>query len=316
MPSRPDVFVIGAGVVGLTCAVGLAESGANVAVVAERVPGSTSLAAGALWGPYLVEPKAQVRTWALRSFAVFQALSQDPTTGVKMTSGIEASRTPGPPPDFTDMVPDLTTLSSGQLPAGFEVGVSYTAPLIDMPAYLDVLLERLHAAGGRLETGRIDTLTEAADLGSHVVNATGLGARTLVPDPALYSIRGQLVVAENPGISEWFSEDTGESPDLTHWYPHGNTLVLGGQALTDDWSDQPDPTVARAIIERCAAIEPALSNVRVLGHRVGFRPTRPLIRLEPERVEKSLIVHCYGHGGAGATLSWGCAEHVRDLILA
>jgi D-amino-acid oxidase len=28
------------------------------------------------------------------------------------------------------------------------------------------------------------------------------------------------------------------------------------------------------------------------------------------------VVHCYGHGGAGVTLSWGCAADVVDLVRA
>lgn len=39
---------------GLTTAVALAEAGTSVHVIAEKVPGVTSLAAGAMWGPYLL----------------------------------------------------------------------------------------------------------------------------------------------------------------------------------------------------------------------------------------------------------------------
>ncbi len=41
-----------------------------------------------------------------------------------------------------------------------------------------------------------------------VVNCTGLGARALVPDPAVRPGRGQLVVVENPGVTEWFTPST------------------------------------------------------------------------------------------------------------
>jgi D-amino-acid oxidase len=51
----------------------------------------------------------------------------------------------------------------------------------------------------------------------------------------------------------------------------------------------------------------------VLGEAVGLRPARPAVRLEAEPRAGGTVVHCYGHGGAGVTLAWGCAEDVVSL---
>ena len=46
----------------------------------------------------------------------------------------------------------------------------------------------------------------------------------------------------------------------------------------------------------------------------GIRPVRKTFRLEPETVGSKVIVHNYGHGGAGITMSWGCADEVREIV--
>jgi len=47
----------------------------------------------------------------------------------------------------------------------------------------------------------------------------------------------------------------------------------------------------------------------------GIRPYREgTYRLEAERVGTKLVVHNYGHGGAGITMALGCAHVVRDII--
>ena len=49
----------------------------------------------------------------------------------------------------------------------------------------------------------------------------------------------------------------------------------------------------------------------------GLRPYREQsYRLEPEVVGSKFVVHNYGHGGAGITMSWGCAHEVVDIVTA
>jgi D-amino-acid oxidase len=58
-----------------------------------------------------------------------------------------------------------------------------------------------------------------------------------------------------------------------------------------------------------------VAECAVVSVAVGLRPARPAVRLEAEARPGGTIVHNYGHGGAGVTLSWGCAAAATDLLL-
>jgi D-amino-acid oxidase len=148
-----------------------------------------------------------------------------------------------------------------------------------------------------------------------VVDCTGLGAREVAGDDELRPVRGQLVVVENPGIDEWFIGAESGAGDATYVLPQPYGLLLGGTAEEGAEDTAPDPATTRSIVERCARVHPELADARVLDVRVGLRPYRPRVRLETERLaDGALCVHNYGHGGAGVTVSWGCAlEAVRLL---
>jgi D-amino-acid oxidase len=267
-----------------------------------------------MWGPYLVEPKDKVDRWSRHSLEVFRQLAADPATGVRLTSGIEASRHADAPPAWATELPEFRPCEAAELPIGFTSGYRFTVPFVDMPVYLEYLQRRLAGTGAKIEQRRLRSLAEAGPAAA-VVNCTGMGARDLVPDPGLRPIRGQHVVVTNPGLTEFFSEDTGLSPDLLCIYPHGDTVVLGGTAIdgTDDM--EADDAAAEAILARCLQVESRLAEARVLAHRVGARPTRNAVRVESDRLEDgTLVVHNYGHGGAGVTLSWGCASEVQELV--
>jgi D-amino-acid oxidase len=127
-------------------------------------------------------------------------------------------------------------------------------------------------------------------------------------------VRGQLVIIENPGIRTWLVSTDEDAGTTTYVFPQPDRLVLGGTTDEDDWSLTPDPMVAQQIVERCTALCPEIAGARVLDHRVGLRPVRDSVRLEREVLpDGRVVVHNYGHGGAGVTVAWGCARKAAGL---
>jgi len=314
-PGLP-ILVIGAGVTGLTTAVTLAEAGHPTQVyTAEPPEATTSAVAGALWGPWLVEPRQRVLRWAEHSLTTLSELAADPRTGVRLASGIDISGVHHNPPDWAHLLPDRRPCNHDELPPGYRYGTHYTAPLVDMPRYLAYLGDRLRHAGGMVELRSVASLYEVGQEWPIVVNCSGLGSWALVADHELHPIRGQHVLVTNPGLTDFLEADTGDSPDLIAIYPHADHVVLGGTAEPGRWNREPDPATSHAIVARCTAVEPRLRDARRIGDRVGLRPTRPEIRVSVEHLQDGTVVaHNYGHGGAGVTISWGCAAEIRNLL--
>jgi glycine/D-amino acid oxidase-like deaminating enzyme len=60
-----------------------------------------------------------------------------------------------------------------------------------------------------------------------------------------------------------------------------------------------------------------VSRNRIIREVVGLRPYRAEgFVVAAERLGEKLIIHNYGHGGAGLTLSWGTASLASDLVSA
>ena len=131
-----------------------------------------------------------------------------------------------------------------------------------------------------------------------------------------------MVLAANPGIEEFFINRDEEPPWIVYMFPHGDTVLLGGTNTEGDWDTDPKTDIAERIVARCAEIDPRLRGVAILGHRVGLRPVRPEVRLEsepfgsafPSGPPQGVLWHNYGHGGAGISLSWGCAQEIAEAI--
>jgi D-amino-acid oxidase len=99
--------------------------------------------------------------------------------------------------------------------------------------------------------------------------------------------------------------------------PRIDDIVLGGTYEENQEDRSTDDVAVNAIIARCRRLCPELAKQKpeVLGSACGLRPVRSEVRLEMERLSSGrTIIHNYGHGGAGVTLAWGCAQDVAKLV--
>lgn len=303
------VVVVGAGVIGLSCAVRLLEAGHRVDVLARDLPReTTSAVAAALWYPYRAWPEDRVLGWATTTYAAFAGLADDPESGVRLRVGTEVVPSRDQRPWWGAAVPDLR--ETVEVPAGFDGGWTFTAPLVEMPVYLAWLVERVVALGGSVTRLNLQALPAAGPGGPDaVVDCAGIGAKHLAADPTVHPVQGQVLYVEQVGLDRWWLDGTTPGSP-TYVVPRRHDVVVGGTDVEGEWSRTPSPEVAAAILRRALRLVPALAGAEVLGQKVGLRPGRPEVRLE--RVGDT--VHCYGHGGAGVTLSWGCADEVVDLL--
>ncbi|MGH8099806.1 MAG: FAD-dependent oxidoreductase [Chthoniobacterales bacterium] len=305
-----SVAIIGAGVSGLTCSVLFAERGFRTVILAEETGHqTTSAAAAAIWFPYDTEPMEKVIPWAIETYHALLGLARDPGSGVSMIELRQCSRVgeiqiPG-------WARSLGAAPSASGPS-FASAFAITVPLMDTTIYLDYLATRFLNAGGEIRTGihfrDLEDVDPEFDL---VINCAGIGARELVSDVELEPHRGQVVIV--PEIDHLSYAIACDTPPLMYAIPRRNDCVFGG---TNDVSDDRtvDPISTACIIGDCTRTL-NLPKPKVLAERVGLRPFRKSgIRLEPGRLMNGRpIIHNYGHGGAGFTVSWGCAREVVDL---
>jgi D-amino-acid oxidase len=306
------VAIVGAGVSGLTCGVVLAERGFHTAIFAKEIgQQTTSGAAAAIWFPYDAQPAEKVIPWALETYKALIDLTRDPRSGVSMIDLRQFSRT------GEIQIPDwaiplgAAAVATGLRPV-FKSGFSLRVPLTDTTIYLDYLAARLLRAGGTINGEvcfeKLEEVDRDFDL---VINCAGIGARELMRDTDLEPHRGQVVIV--PRVEDLSCAIVCDDAPLMYAIPRTNDCVFGG---TNDVSSDlaADPATTNRIIAECSRVL-NIETPNVLAARVGLRPFRESgVRLEREKLRDGrIVIHNYGHGGSGFTLSWGCAREVRDV---
>jgi D-amino-acid oxidase len=235
-------------------------------------------------------------------------------SAVRLIEATEVYRRSGEEPWWKDSVLSFHRTPDGELPFGYLRGYSFQIPLVEMPLYLPYLLRRFERGGGTIEQRDVRSLVEPLEEADAVVNCSGMGAVELAADPTLYPIRGQIVRIEPiPGLRCLL--DFEDSVNPAYIIPRSNDCILGGTAEPQIASLRPDDATTAAIIERCSLLDSRVHDAAILDVLVGLRPGRQPVRLEAEpHPNRKLLIHNYGHGGAGITLSWGCADEVLELV--
>lgn len=304
-----SVAILGAGVSGLTCGVLFAERGCAVKIFAEQVgTHTTSGAAAALWFPYDAQPSEKVIPWALATYRALVDLTKDAQCGVSMIELRQYCRAGQIEiPAWCSSLGRVTSIAHDNFASGFSINV----PLADTTIYLDYLIDRFQKAGGAIENGvHFEKIEEVDSRFGVVINCAGIGARVLANDSNLEPHRGQVAIVAKPDKLKYAI--VCDDDPLMYAIPRTNDCVFGG---TNEVSEElePDLETAEAIVSECSRVL-EIEPPRVLRHRVGLRPFRKSgVRIEKgELSDGRTLIHNYGHGGSGFTLSWGCANEVMQ----
>lgn len=211
--------------------------------------------------------------------------------------------------------------------------------------YIAELYEYYKKIGGKVEIKYVEK-EEFLNLNDDIlVNCTGNWSRDLFNDNKMYAHRGHLIhipiknkPKDNRNKYSSYSYKT-EDGYSAYAYAHKDKLILGGtnqKGIYDSKKDNWEPIsqinqdmiqvgknkVPSHILELNKEIISEFMNFNINTENaksvIGYRPVRDInnkgIRLEREYIQDRPVIHNYGHGGAGVTLSWGCAKEVIDII--
>lgn len=325
------IAIVGAGVVGLSSGIRLRELGHSVTLFAERrTPETTSDRAAAAFTPPRGLLSDRTLEWVRASCRAFEELARTtPESGVDLALFRELSTEPIPAvPAWAADVQGFQRLRD--LPLPYVDGWAAVLPRIDMTRYLPWLERRFEVElGGSFVRARLLDLGEPFEEGFElVVNASGLGARRLAHDDAVVPIRGQVVHAPNVLHLDTVLCDESRGRPCTYVIPFPDHVVIGGTFEPDEWIEECDEPSLAAMLDRARELlaRNGVPHAERLGRQrtrvlAGLRPGRKLgaqedcVRLERvDRAPGQPVVHAYGHGRAGVTLSWGTADEVARLV--
>lgn len=309
-----NIAIIGAGISGMSTAYLLMQKGYSITIYAKAFsPNITSNKAAAFWFPYHIRNDQRGVHWCNTSYEYYKSFATMPETGISMRHLIKVLRenVKDEEPIWIDFMPEgsLRVMAETELQQGVAKGYDITVPLIETQIFLPYLQEQLKQNGVVFIERKINDLKELADDYDIVINCSALGSRKLCNDDKLIPVRGQVaLLAPKEGMNLYIDN---EKP--MYVVPRKDAIIVGGTYEERVETDTTEPLTIERLLNNVYKVFPELKQQEVIGSWAGLRPYRPDVRLERE--EGTNIIHNYGHGGSGFTLSFGCAETVRTLVM-
>ncbi len=313
---QKPITILGGGVSGLTTGVLLLEQGFDVTIVAKEIAQNTvSAVAAAIWFPYAAKPVEKVNEWSRVTYQKFEELSTIEQSGVSFVPFSVIEQSEENPDWLTALPPSIAIQQDRKIISGND-SISYTMllPLVETPIYLHYLQCEFSRLGGNFIHKTIEKVSEL-ESDFITINCIGLDSKELFEDTEVYPIQGQVVKLSPSNSIQGFSIEFAVdefSDELVYVIPRKDCIVVGGSAKKNQFSTTSDEGLKNRILNRAISVIPELQNLDIQQTVVGLRPGRTSVRLEWD--SELPIIHNYGHGGAGYTVSWGCAESVYELI--
>ncbi|KAJ7698674.1 hypothetical protein B0H17DRAFT_325581 [Mycena rosella] len=314
-----DIFVVGAGVIGLSTAVRALEAGFNVTIFAETFPGDNkSIKYTSCWAAAnhlsVAATNALLHQLERETFAIFLGLiKEDPLVPVMVRPHKEHAQAFGPDQEkqrdhLAQFYSDFRNLKPDELPDGVVYGSVFSTVFVDVPRYLPYLMDRFLSAGGcafRATLPSLSALLSEKDrpalaafpptptnvLPSYspaaVVNCTGIGAFSMgdVLDTNVYPTRGEVLIIRAPwihhGLSYYYKDN-----HIAYVIPRqSGDVILGGTFQVDDWHPTSRPETVKLIKERGIEAYPELlpPNKREMRNIDDLDVVEECVGLRPTR---------------------------------
>lgn len=308
-----NIAIVGAGISGMSVAYLLTKTGYKVTLFAKAFsPNITSNRAAAFWFPYHIRNDKRGIGWCQDSYQYFKSFSDRPATGVSMQKIVKVLRkgVQEDEPVWIEFMPkeSFQMLPKDKLPDGFERICEAIVPLIETQIFLPWLQNELVQNGVVFIKKEVPDLKSLSSEYDAVVNCAALGSRELCNDEDIIAVRGQVALLSTSNMSTIYLDNE----DMLYVVPRKDAIIVGGTYEENIYEEVTEPGTIEKILARAYNALPELKQHTVIGNWAGLRPYRKDVRVEKEA--NTNIIHNYGHGGSGFTLSFGCAGTVVKMI--